>query len=122
MNFSHIKTPYKLYGFVNEALAEFHFRFKGLSGVKLTAFSFSSCYRSLPVATGGTEVDDVCFDSCCYKSLPVALVAFVFLSATGRYRRIQAVASAFPLLPAGCHYMLIAVLSIYCYSKGAPPP
>ena len=57
-------------------------------GHKLTVFSFSSCYRSLPVATGGTQVDDVCFDSC-YKSLPVAVVAFVFLSATGRYRSLQ---------------------------------
>ena len=55
----------------------------------------------LQVATGGTQVDDVCFDSC-YKSLPVAVVAFVFLSATGRYRWIQAVVSAFPLLLAGC--------------------
>ena len=86
-------------------------------------FSFGYCYRSLPVATGGTQVDDVCFDSCC-KSLPVAVVAFVFLSATGRYRWIEAVVSAFPLLLAGCHYMRLAVLflSIYCNSKGVPPP
>ena len=51
-------------------------------GHKLTVVFFSSCYRSLPVATGGTQVNNVCFDSC-YKSLPVAVVAFVFLSATG---------------------------------------
>ena len=77
-------------------------------GHKLTVFSFSSSYRSLPVTTGGTQVDDVCFDSC-YKSLPVAVVAFVFLSAIGRYRWIQAVVSAFPLLLAGCNYMRITV-------------
>ena len=86
-------------------------------------FSFGYCYRSLPVATGGTQVDDVCFDSC-YKSLPVAVVAFAFLSATGRYKWIQAVVSAFPVLLAGRHYMRIAVsfLSIYCNSKGVTPP
>ena len=85
-------------------------------------FSFGYCYRSLPVGTCGTQVDDVCFDSC-YKSLPVAVVAFVFLSATGRYRWIEAVVSAFPLLLAECHYMRIAVLflSIYCNSIGFHP-
>ena len=87
-------------------------------------FSSGYCCRSLPVATGGTQVDDVCFDSC-YKSLPVAVVALVFLSATtGRYRWIQAVVPAFPLPLTGCHYMRIAVLflSIYHNSKGVPPP
>ena len=76
----------------------------------------------LQVATGGTQVDDVCFDSC-YKSLPVAVVALVFLSATGRYRWIQAVVPAFPLPLAGCHSMRIAVLflSIYRNSKGFHP-
>ena len=54
-------------------------------------FFFSSAtsrYQSLPVATGGTQVDNVCFDSF-FKSSPVAVVAFVFLSATGRYRSLQ---------------------------------
>ena len=65
------------------------------------------------------KFDDVCFHSC-DKSLPVAVVAFVFLSATGRYRWIQTVVSVFLLLLARCHYRRIAVLflSIYCNSKG----
>ena len=82
-------------------------------GHKLTVFSFSGCYRLLPVATGG--------QICRYQ----LLLLLFFLFATGRYRWIQAVASAFHLLPAGYHYvyMRIAVLflSIYCYSKGFHP-
>ena len=39
--------PYKSYGFVNEALGEFHFRFKGLSGVECSSKSFKFHSRSL---------------------------------------------------------------------------
>ena len=44
-----------------------------------------------------------------YQLLLLLLFFCLLQVATGRYRWIQAVASAFPLLPAGCHYMQIAV-------------
>ena len=90
-------------------------------GHKLTVFSFSSCYRSLPVATGGTQVDDVCFDSC-YKSLPVAVVAFLFLSATDRYRSLQVDRSCCFCLSFTACWMSLHANSCFVFIHPLEPP